>query len=659
MFACRDTAPTATPLFTPGAAERHVASEAPLADGIQEQIRALFPRELRNSALHKWREIQEAADEARAGGRKHGDDDDRDDDDRDGDERGERPRLSKAQRRLVHFVDWIQRRTSRLTPTPPETAEHAAARLVLAMSLYVYEGPLATPPALSAETDAVLAIVLPKRPAVVQTPSKRAGVSFPSGAVAVPTLVVVSQVTTRYPDNCSGPLQTTLCQYPQFYRFDVFPDVKLLRSATVAVCHVNAGSLRAPLVDHARFRLAHAKPADPANYVPGGTVVEGIEILPLVVTEGLVTCDGTSYETASATRNASPLDVAVRRVAGSIQRALTPREAHAIDLGGGGLVDIFSAFGIVDPLSAPDLAATKGPGDTPPLALSGDVVSLGPWTIENLGTASAGAFSSAIVLATDSGLTTGAVQLASLGDPTSLVARAEIAGAARSVVIPADLAPGHYFIGIRADVTGTVAEIDESNNAVSVRIEVRTPINPEGAIAVADRHACALDAFGTAYCWGDNTNGQLGNGTTVASAVPVAVAAPAGGPVLQFTQISVGLDAACGITVDRAAYCWGRNQGGQLGNGSTINSPIPVKVSGELDFASIGTSIRHTCALTTKGRRVLLGIDHPRKPGHRGYRAVQRAACRHRRVDVPRAFRGTVRRLRPNGGRHGLLLGTE
>ena len=81
---------------------------------------------------------------------------------------------------------------------------------------------------------------------------------------------------------------------------------------------------------------------------------------------------------------------------------------------------------------------------------------------------------------------------------------------------------------------------------------------------------------GAAYCWGDNTYGKLGNGTTTSSATPVAVS---GG--LSFATVSAGLGSSCGVTTGGAAYCWG---GGGLGNGSTSYSLTPVAVSGGLSF---------------------------------------------------------------------------
>ncbi|HEY0016303.1 MAG TPA: hypothetical protein VGC13_08295, partial [Longimicrobium sp.] len=88
--------------------------------------------------------------------------------------------------------------------------------------------------------------------------------------------------------------------------------------------------------------------------------------------------------------------------------------------------------------------------------------------------------------------------------------------------------------------------------------------------------ACALTAAGVAYCWGDSEWGKLGNGTPSPgfSDTPTPVA---GG--LRFASISAGDLHACGITTNGAAYCWGFGLVGQLGNGTTIDTSVPVRVA--------------------------------------------------------------------------------
>ncbi|HEX8454786.1 MAG TPA: hypothetical protein VF647_22100 [Longimicrobium sp.] len=95
------------------------------------------------------------------------------------------------------------------------------------------------------------------------------------------------------------------------------------------------------------------------------------------------------------------------------------------------------------------------------------------------------------------------------------------------------------------------------------------------SITVGDDHACGLTTAGRAYCWGSNYWGQVGNGTSAAGMV--AEPAPVAGG-LTFTQLTAGYGFACGVTSNGAAYCWGYGVNGQLGNGGTGSSTIPVRM---------------------------------------------------------------------------------
>ena len=87
---------------------------------------------------------------------------------------------------------------------------------------------------------------------------------------------------------------------------------------------------------------------------------------------------------------------------------------------------------------------------------------------------------------------------------------------------------------------------------------------------------CALLSTGAVTCWGANDLGQLGNGTTVNSATPVQVTGLTSG----VTALAAGGRASCALLAAGAVKCWGWNQFGQLGNGTTVSSTVPVQVSG-------------------------------------------------------------------------------
>jgi alpha-tubulin suppressor-like RCC1 family protein len=116
------------------------------------------------------------------------------------------------------------------------------------------------------------------------------------------------------------------------------------------------------------------------------------------------------------------------------------------------------------------------------------------------------------------------------------------------------------------------------------------------SIAVGFSHACGLTTAGSAYCWGDNSSGQLGDNTLTRRTTPVAV-----GGGLTFASIVAGMLHTCGLTSSGAAYCWGHNSYGELGNNSTTQSLVPVAVAGGLTFAALGLGGYDTCGLTIAG----------------------------------------------------------
>jgi alpha-tubulin suppressor-like RCC1 family protein len=125
-------------------------------------------------------------------------------------------------------------------------------------------------------------------------------------------------------------------------------------------------------------------------------------------------------------------------------------------------------------------------------------------------------------------------------------------------------------------------------------------------ITAGNAYACAMDTAGTAYCWGRNADGELGNNSTAESSVPVAVTTSGVLSGVVLTQISAGSSSACGLGSTGAAYCWGGNGSGQLGNNSTTQSPVPVAVttSGVLSgktLAQVAVGNNFACALDSTG----------------------------------------------------------
>jgi alpha-tubulin suppressor-like RCC1 family protein len=118
------------------------------------------------------------------------------------------------------------------------------------------------------------------------------------------------------------------------------------------------------------------------------------------------------------------------------------------------------------------------------------------------------------------------------------------------------------------------------------------------SVSLGSQYACGVTLGGQAYCWGSN-NSKFGAGATNDSSTPVAVS---GG--LNFRSISTGYGHACGVTTADAIYCWGANGNGQLGAAIQNGSNVPVRAAGnllaaEVAAAGIGTgSAAHTCMIS-------------------------------------------------------------
>jgi alpha-tubulin suppressor-like RCC1 family protein len=116
-------------------------------------------------------------------------------------------------------------------------------------------------------------------------------------------------------------------------------------------------------------------------------------------------------------------------------------------------------------------------------------------------------------------------------------------------------------------------------------------------VALGDSHTCALLDTGAVECWGADWDGRLGDGGTKSSAVPVGVAALAS----EVTAIGAGAAHTCAVTATGAVKCWGRNSHGELGDGSTTGSRVPISVTHLGSVRAVSAGWLHTCALTDWG----------------------------------------------------------
>jgi alpha-tubulin suppressor-like RCC1 family protein len=240
----------------------------------------------------------------------------------------------------------------------------------------------------------------------------------------------------------------------------------------------------------------------------------------------------------------------------------------------------------------------------------------------------------------------GACSLAAAPVSTNLVFTAISAGAVGTCALTADAAA--YCWGTN---TGGVLGIagDAAASPAPVLGGLRF-----SAISVGYSHSCGVAVGGSAYCWGANDRGQLGTGDTSSRAVPtpvstnekfVEVSAGQGrtcgrtanntvlcwGAVwlyrsggLEYTHsqplpaavpaapplagLSVGSFTTCGVA-DSTAYCWEANPHGEIGDGTTDGSTMPVRVAGGLRFTSVSAGVIQTCGLTAEGDAYCWGND--------------------------------------------------
>ena len=176
---------------------------------------------------------------------------------------------------------------------------------------------------------------------------------------------------------------------------------------------------------------------------------------------------------------------------------------------------------------------------------------------------------------------------------------------------------------------GWVTGVGEGSATVTATLEgmeasatVTVTVLDFASVSTNYHHTCALMTDGSAYCWGYNIDGQLGIGTAEPGGCgteqdvfscrtkPVAVS---GGHT--FEMVSTGADHTCALTVDGDVYCWGDNEYGQLGNGTTVDSYTPARIETAAQFVMVAAGGTHTCAVTVDDEAFCWGSNSNNKLG--------------------------------------------
>lgn len=118
------------------------------------------------------------------------------------------------------------------------------------------------------------------------------------------------------------------------------------------------------------------------------------------------------------------------------------------------------------------------------------------------------------------------------------------------------------------------------------------------AVSAGQLHACALRTDGSIWCWGLNTSGQVGTGTADTFFVRPAAA----GSAADYVGVTAGAAFSCGLNQAKKVLCWGSNGFGQIGDGTVTNKTSPTPVTGGIeDWASIDAGSSHVCGLREDG----------------------------------------------------------
>ena len=140
--------------------------------------------------------------------------------------------------------------------------------------------------------------------------------------------------------------------------------------------------------------------------------------------------------------------------------------------------------------------------------------------------------------------------------------------------------------------------IGSAGDASTVPVQVSGLTGVVAVAAGGGFHSLALKSDGSVWAWGGNLSGELGNGTTVDSHVPVQVV----GLPNDVVAVAAGYRYSLALKSDGTVWAWGGNYFGELGNGSTVDSPVPVQVSGLTGVIAVARGGGEEVGLSTHSR---------------------------------------------------------
>ncbi len=236
---------------------------------------------------------------------------------------------------------------------------------------------------------------------------------------------------------------------------------------------------------------------------------------------------------------------------------------------------------------------------------------IGHWSLENAGAVGLGAAHACARSASGSVSCWGRGDLfGSLGDGTVTDSWTSVLVSGLSTVSSIGIGYSH---GCAVRTTGDVlcwGRNDQGQIGDGTTTQRNTPVpvtlSNVSEVALGTLHTCARTASGSVFCWGDDSAGQLGDDATLLDqTLPVQVSG-----IGSAVEIVAGEMHSCARLATGEVRCWGQGGSGRLGNGSTVDAPVPVVVSGGVtDFVDLHAGSRHTCGVRATGAVMCWGAD--------------------------------------------------
>ncbi|MES1165063.1 MAG: protease pro-enzyme activation domain-containing protein [Verrucomicrobiota bacterium] len=204
-------------------------------------------------------------------------------------------------------------------------------------------------------------------------------------------------------------------------------------------------------------------------------------------------------------------------------------------------------------------------------------------------------------------------------------------------------------LGGRATCWGLGA-LGDLGNGVSDPQNLLTPTAVQGltdaaSISADQDHTCAVRGTGVVTCWGANSTGELGNGTTTNSAIPVTVAGLNGASALTASSVAVGNDHTCAQLPNGTVACWGNNSFSELGLGNVGQQNVPMTLTLQASLVTMTSTGHHGCVLLSDGSVWCWGLNN--------FGEVGDGTLTPRNTPVSIAGLGGTKALSANGGRAG------